>query len=99
MERVIQKFYDLIPSTTITARQNELEKLKNEKYFSSKCSLSLAPAPVAGEFCDSYESQILDIEMLVDWLDDLWQTDEEIRNSMTEEEFLNFRNSIKESAK
>ncbi|HBG25805.1 MAG: hypothetical protein A2Y10_14715 [Planctomycetes bacterium GWF2_41_51] len=35
----------------------------------------------------------VNIEMLVDWLDDLWQTDEEIRNSMTEQEFLEFRNS------
>ncbi|OHB53723.1 MAG: hypothetical protein A2Y10_20055 [Planctomycetes bacterium GWF2_41_51] len=42
------------------------------------------------------EPEPVDIEMLVNWLDDLWQNDEEIRNSMTEEEFLNFRNAIEE---
>ena len=41
--------------------------------------------------------QVVDVNELVDWLDQLWQTDEEIRESMSQDEYLEFRESIEES--
>jgi hypothetical protein len=39
-------------------------------------------------------SEPVDVEGLLNWLDDLWQNDEEIRSSMTESEYLEFRSAI-----
>ncbi len=41
------------------------------------------------------ESEYPDVDALVNWLDNLWENDKEIRNSMTEAEYLDFRNAIK----
>jgi alpha-tubulin suppressor-like RCC1 family protein len=43
-------------------------------------------------------SESVDTDALVNWLDDLWKNDKEIRNSMTEQEYLEFRNSIEKSS-
>ena len=48
-------------------------------------------------YAETQESQPVDVNGLVNWLDQLWQTDEEIRESMSQDEYLQFRNSIEES--
>ena len=45
----------------------------------------------------SQMSEDVDVDELADWLDQLWQTDEEIRESMSQDEYLEFRESIEES--
>jgi hypothetical protein len=61
----------------------------------------LAPAPVAGEMKASMAaesiSEPVDVNSLLNWLDDVWKTDEAIRESMTEVEYLEFRNAIENS--
>ena len=65
----------------------------------------LAPAPVAGVSVISAQEKItaeslaepVDVNSLLNWLDDLWENDAAIRDSMTESEYLEFRNSIESS--
>jgi parallel beta-helix repeat protein len=39
----------------------------------------------------------VDVNEIINWLDDLWQNDDSIRGSMTEDEYLEFRMTIEES--
>jgi hypothetical protein len=67
----------------------------------------LAETPVGGTatFSESQQSsesiqiaqEPVDVNGLLNWLDDLWLNDETIRNSMSEEEYLNFRQSLEQS--
>jgi len=63
-----QKFYDIIPSTTITARQQALDAMNAD--------------PVS-------------IKELLQWLDKIW-LDGDLKEFMTEEEYLEFRKAIEE---
>jgi hypothetical protein len=63
-----QKFYDIIPSTTITARQEALDAMNAD--------------PVS-------------IKELLQWLDKIW-LDGDLKEFMTEEEYLEFRKAIEE---
>jgi hypothetical protein len=101
-ERLItksQKFYDLTPATTISAKQKELESIKNEKYLANIQTKQVLQAEsqisLASE--QAQVEQIVDVNQILNWLDELWQNDNEIRNSMTEEEYLEFRKSIEDS--
>jgi len=42
-------------------------------------------------------SEPVDVNSLLNWLEDMWENDDEIKNSMTESEYLEFRNSIESS--
>jgi hypothetical protein len=63
-----QKFYDIIPSTTITARQEALDAMNAD--------------PVS-------------MKELLQWLDKIW-LDGDLKEFMTEEEYLEFRKAIEE---
>ncbi len=58
----------------------------------------LAPAPVAGEMelemMTESISEPVDVNSILNWLDDVWANDAVVRESMTESEYLEFRNSI-----
>jgi hypothetical protein len=41
--------------------------------------------------------QVQDPNALLDWLDEVWQNNSEMRNSMTETEYLEFRDSVQQS--
>jgi hypothetical protein len=42
-------------------------------------------------------AEIVDVNAILNWLDDAWTNDPNIRDSMTESEYLEFRNSIEQS--
>jgi hypothetical protein len=48
------------------------------------------------EVAESAETiqEAVDVESLLNWLDDMWQNEAGIRNSMTEADYLEFRNAI-----
>ncbi len=66
-----QKFYDITPATTITARQQALAAMKT--------------APVG-------------IKEILNWLDEQWLSGN-LDERMTEEQYLDFRTAVEESAK
>jgi alpha-tubulin suppressor-like RCC1 family protein len=91
-----QKFYNITPETTNSARQKIVESEKNEKRLANlrtkptletESAMSLASESMQIE-------QAVDVNSLLNWLDDAWANDPNIRNSMTEAEYLEFRNSI-----
>ncbi|MFA5292803.1 MAG: right-handed parallel beta-helix repeat-containing protein [Phycisphaerae bacterium] len=43
--------------------------------------------------------QVFDVNQVLDWLDELWKNDEEFIESMSEQEYLEFRKSIEDSEK
>jgi hypothetical protein len=105
-----EKFYSITSLNTISAKQKELESIKNQKYLAASQSKEmmiqsgLAPAPVAGVipaeagiYTVETDTESADVNELLNWIDDLWQNDEEIRNSMTEQEYLDFRNALQQS--
>jgi alpha-tubulin suppressor-like RCC1 family protein len=134
-----QKFYDITPSNTISAKQKELQSIRNQKYLTkseskkvmsnqspiSNDGVSLASpslwrgsclADAVGVLAETtvgdtaafseveqssesiqIEPEPVDVNGLLNWLDDLWLNDETIRNSMSEEEYLNFRQSLEQS--
>jgi len=66
--------------------------------YSMRSAVIPSEAEIAGESMIYAESEIIsepvDVNGLLNWLDDLWQNDEEIRSSMTEDEYLEFRSAI-----
>ena len=48
-------------------------------------------------YAETQESQPVDVNGLVNWLDQLWQTDETIRDSISEADWLEFLESIRSS--
>jgi len=67
--------------------------------YSMGSSLAVASTAMSVEsIAESAEiSEPVDVNAILDWLDDAWQNDADIRNSMTEAEYLEFRNSIEQS--
>jgi hypothetical protein len=64
-----QKFYDITPETTISAKQKQLDAMK------------IDPAS---------------IKEILEWLDEIWLNGD-LKESMTEEDYLEFRKAIEES--
>ncbi|MFA5292623.1 MAG: right-handed parallel beta-helix repeat-containing protein [Phycisphaerae bacterium] len=85
-----QKFYDITPAMTISAKQRELESLKAQRaermHLSKAESISLSDT-----------SKVFDVNEILNWLDELWKSDEEFKESMSEQEYLEFRKSIEKS--
>jgi parallel beta-helix repeat protein len=83
----------------------EMEMMMQEQEFSLAQTAFLAEQTVVSEAVAAQtepqiaevEPVVVDVNELLGWLDDLWQTDEEIGNSMSEEEYLEFKESIEES--
>jgi hypothetical protein len=94
-----QMFYDLIPATSNSAKEKELKTIQNEKRYAAVQARQTLQTESAASLSTEQlvTDQIIDVNGLVNWLDDLWQNDEEIRNSMTEEQYLEFRQSIEDS--
>ncbi|HBR19662.1 MAG: hypothetical protein A2Y13_01780 [Planctomycetes bacterium GWC2_45_44] len=94
-----QKFYDITPTTTISAKQRELESLKAQRAERIAPSKAIEPMSLSSNLAiESAESvepieDVFDVNETLDWLDDLW-TSGELAGSMTESEFETFRNSI-----
>jgi alpha-tubulin suppressor-like RCC1 family protein len=79
-----KKFYNIKPNHTITNRQHELKSLKAERM---------------GRLKDAQpEQSVGGVNALLNWLDNIWQNDEDVRNSMSESEYLEFRSAIEDSA-
>jgi hypothetical protein len=87
-----QKFYDITPETTISAKQKALE-LQLQRQAGSK--LKLQPEP-ALEPQPQYEPYLTTQE-LIDWLEELWLTDEEVRSTCTEADWLEFIETIRQT--
>gem|GEM_PF-2906800 len=79
-----KKFYNIKPYRTITNRQHELKSLKAERMGRLKDSQT--------------EQSVGGVNALLNWLDNIWQNDEDVRNSMSESEYLEFRSAIEDSA-
>ena len=94
-ERLIarsRKFYDITPETTISAKRKALE-LQLQRQAGSK--LKLQPEP-ALEPQPQYEPYLTTQE-LIDWLEELWLTDEEVRSTCTEADWLEFIETIRQT--
>jgi len=71
-----QKFYDITPETTISAKRKALKPQPQSEP---------EPQPQLTE---------QDIEELIDWLEELWLTDEELRQQCTEAEWQEFVEAV-----
>ena len=79
-----QKFYDITPIASVPVTLASMSM--------SVDGLAAVEEPVASEV--PTEPQPITIEELVDWLDEIWQAGE---LTMSEEEYLDFRNDLEES--
>jgi len=83
------KFYEIRPSETISAIRG-MQQLRKTR--SKEC--------LSREFIEAEQSPIIEplmVEKLIDWLDNAWLAGE-ITEAMTEQEYLDFRQSLAESA-
>jgi parallel beta-helix repeat protein len=85
-----ERFYSLSPRNTVSVHQQELQSLKRERFSfgTQACRVGLSPRG------NVVESEPVDVNDLLNWLDDVWENDEAIRDSMSESEYLEFRNAI-----
>ncbi|MEN6383665.1 MAG: right-handed parallel beta-helix repeat-containing protein, partial [Phycisphaerales bacterium] len=65
--------------------------------WKAKQTLQIEPGAMSLSSQQVRAEEIVDVNGLLNWLDDMWQNDVEIRNSMTEAEYQEFRNSIQQS--
>jgi hypothetical protein len=82
---------------------NKVQQQQASDLVSSLQTMSMAVDSFGMECIEAAESvetaqEVVDVNILLDWLDDLWQKDKEVRNSMTEADYLDFRNSIEKSS-
>jgi parallel beta-helix repeat protein len=101
------KFYAITPANTISAKQRELESLKSQRAEKNmkKSVNGLAVAGTATRHCEaaaeaiSSESieEVPDVNETLDWLDNLWETDANIRESFDANDWQEFLDTVKNS--
>jgi alpha-tubulin suppressor-like RCC1 family protein len=87
-------FYAVTPQSVAQWKEKSA-RINNAISASSNVRLSMQSI----DETESVEAvqQSFDVNETLNWLDDLWQNDETIRNSMTEQQYLEFRQSIENS--
>ena len=85
-----QKFYEITPIASVPVTLASMSMSVD----SETLGLAAVEKPVASE--EPTEPQPITIEELVDWLDEIWQAGE---LTMSEEEYLDFRNDLEESTR
>ncbi|MFA5293871.1 MAG: right-handed parallel beta-helix repeat-containing protein [Phycisphaerae bacterium] len=76
---------------------SQIEMMMSEQ---SEPELLLMPAQMQAEAMTvvQVEPLVVDVNQVLDWLDELWKSDEDFKESMSEEEYLEFRKSIDEES-
>jgi hypothetical protein len=91
-----QKFYDITPETTISARRKALE-LQPQHQANPKLEPKLQSELEPPQPEPQPQLTEEDIQDLVDWLEELWLTDEEVRSTCTEADWLEFIETIRQT--